>query len=94
MSLSIFLIFNREVLPSHLDIADLRSLRAETCGLAGDGEERGHPQRHSPRHVLHVHPEADPGHDDDEDGGDVGLDQVEPDAPVQLELGGQAAVVS
>ena len=34
-------------------------------------EEGGDAERNPPRHVLHVHPEADPGHDDDEDGGDV-----------------------
>ena len=44
--------------------------------------------------MLHVHPEGDPGHDDKEDGGYVGLDQVEPDTSVQVELGSQAAVVA
>ena len=44
--------------------------------------------------MLHVHPEADPGHDHDEDGGDVGLNQVEPDAPIQVELGCQTTVIS
>ena len=78
----------------YLDVADLRSLGAETCWLAGDGEEGGDPQSHPARDVLHVHPEADPGHDHDEDGGDVALDQVEADTAVQLELGGQAAVVT
>ena len=29
------------------------------------------------RDVLHIHPEADPGHNHDEDGGDVALDQWE-----------------
>ena len=78
----------------YLDVRDLRRFRAETCRLAGDGEEGRHPQRHPARHVLHVHPEADPGHDDDEDGGDVGLDHVEPNATGQVELGHQTAVVS
>ena len=32
---------------SHLDVADLRGLRALAGGLAGDGEEGGHSQRHS-----------------------------------------------
>ena len=44
--------------------------------------------------MLHIHPEADPGHNHDEDGWDVALDQVEPNAAVKLELGGQTAVVT
>ena len=44
--------------------------------------------------MLNIHPEANPGHDHDEDGGHVALDQVEPDAAVQLEPGRQAAVVT
>ena len=44
--------------------------------------------------MLHVHPEADPGHNHDEDGGHVALDQVEADTAVQQELGSQAAVVT
>ena len=60
----------------HLDVADLGSLRAEARGLAGDGEEGGDAEGHPAGDVLHVHPEADPGDDDDEDGGDVGLDQM------------------
>ena len=43
--------------------------------------------------MLHVHPEADPGHDDDEDGGDVGLDQVEANTAMELKLSSQTAVV-
>ena len=43
--------------------------------------------------MLHVHPEADPGHDDDEDGGDVGLDQVEANTAMQPKLSSQTAVV-
>ena len=44
--------------------------------------------------MLHIHPEADPGHNHDEDGGHVALDQVEPNAAVKLELGSQTAVVT
>ena len=64
---------------------------AEHHGHGGDG---GYWQHWPAGHVLHVHPEADPGHDHDEDGGHVALDQVEADTAVQLELGGQAAVVT
>ena len=48
----------------------------------------------SHRDMLNIHPEADPGHDHDEDGGHVALDQVEPNAAVKPELGRQAAVVT
>ena len=78
----------------HLDVANLGGLRTEACRLAGDGEEGRHPQRHPARHVLHVHPEADPGHDHDEDGRNVGLDQVKPNTSVQLELCCQTTVVT
>ena len=46
------------------------------------------------RDVLHIHPEADPGHDHNEDGGHVALHQVETNATMKLELGRQAAVVT
>ena len=75
------------------NIFTLWRLRAEPCWLAGDGEESGDAQGHPARHVLHVHPEADPGHDDDEDGGDVGLDQVEANTAMQPKLSSQTAVV-
>ena len=77
----------------NLDVWDLWRLWAEARWLAGDGEEGGDAQGHPARHVLHVHPEADPGHDDDEDGGDVGLDQVEANTAMSLKLGCQTAVV-
>ena len=48
----------------------------------------------SHRDMLHIHPKADPGHNHDENGGHVALDQVEPDAAVKLELGSQTAVVT
>ena len=60
----------------------------------GHGDDGGYWQHWPAGHVLHVHPEADPGHNHDEDGGHVALDQVEADTAVQLELGGQAAVVT
>lgn len=44
--------------------------------------------------MLDVHPEGDPGDDDDEDGGDVGLDKVEPNTSLQLKPRSQAAVVT
>ena len=79
---------------SHLNIRNLWRLWAEPCWLAGDGEEGGHAQGHPPGHVLHIHPEGDPGHYHKEDGGDVGLHQVEPNASVKVELRCKAAVVS
>ena len=44
--------------------------------------------------MLDVHPEGHPGDDDDEDGGDVGLNQVEPNTSLQLKSRSQAAVVT
>ena len=48
----------------------------------------------SHRDMLNIHPEADPGHNHDEDGGHVALDQVEPNAAVKLKLCSQTAVVT
>ena len=60
-------------------------------GCGGDG---GYWHHWPAGHVLHVHPEADPGDDDDEDGGDVGLDQVKSNTSVQLKFSRQATVVT
>ena len=62
--------------------------------LARDAEERDDPECDSGGHAVHVHPEADPRDAHDESGGQVALDEVEPDGPVQVELRSQAAVVT
>ena len=59
---------------------------ALTRGLAWHCEEGGDAQGGPPGHRVHVHPEADPGDDDDQNGGDVGLDHVEPQGSLQVEL--------
>ena len=40
--------------------------------------------------ALWRYPEGDPGHDDDEDGGDVGGEEQEPRVPLHREHGRQA----
>ena len=44
--------------------------------------------------MLNIHPEADPGDNDNENGWDVGLDQVESNAAVKFELCCQTTVVT
>ena len=48
---------------------------------------------HSSRHMLNIHPKADPRNDHDEDGGNVGLHQMEANTPIQVELCSQTTVV-
>ncbi len=69
------------------------SLNCTWC-LAWYCEQRGDSQRGPSRHRVHVHPEGDPGDDDDEDGGQVRLDQVEAQRAAQVELGQQTTVVT
>lgn len=65
-----------------------------TRRLRSDGQQRGHPQRGPARHRVDVHPERYPGNDHDQHGGQITLHQVETDAPAQVELRHQAAVIS
>ena len=65
-----------------------------TWGFTGHCEKGGDAQGRSSGHRVDVHPEGDPGDDDDEDGGQVGLDHVKAQRPFQVQLGEQAAVVT
>ena len=47
--------------------------------LGGQGEEGGDPQGDPGRHRLGLYPEADPGHHDDQAGGDVGVEHEVPE---------------
>ena len=47
--------------------------------LSRDAEERDDPEGDPCGHAVDVHPEADPRDAHDEGGGQVALDQVEPD---------------
>merc|ERR1719378_207252 len=51
-------------------------------------------QSHSTRNVFHIHPEADPRDDDDENCWNVGLNKMETDAPIQVKFGSQTTIVS
>ncbi len=65
-----------------------------TWGFTRHGEKGGDPESRSSGHRVDVHPEGDPGDDDNEDGGQVGLDHVKAQRPFQVEFGKQAAVVA
>ena len=54
--------------------------------LGGHGEHGGDAQRHAGGCGVHVDPEGHPGQDDDEQRGDVHLDQVVAHLPLQVEL--------
>ena len=60
----------------YLDVGHGRQGLLTVGVLGGEGQERGHPQRDPGRDSLRLDPEADPGHDDDQAGGDVGVEQV------------------
>ena len=64
------------------------------CRFAWHCEECCHSQSRSSRHSIHVHPEGDPWDDHDQDGGDVGLDNVKAERPGQLEFCHQTAVIT
>ena len=44
--------------------------------------------------MFHIHPEADPRDDDDENCWNVGLNKMETDAPIQVKFGSQTTIVS
>ena len=44
--------------------------------LGGESQQGGHSQGDPGRNGLRLDPETDPGHDDDQTGGDVGVEQV------------------
>ena len=53
--------------------------------LGGESEEGGDSQGDPGRHRLGLDPEADPGHDDDQAGWDVGVEQVVAQPPLEHE---------
>ena len=53
--------------------------------LGGEGQEGGDPQRDPGGDSLRLDPEADPGHDDYQAGGDVGVEQVVAQPPLEHE---------
>ena len=63
-------------------------------GQLGHRQEGDYAQRDPPGDRLYVHPEGDPGHRHDEDRGEIVLDEVETDGPLEVELSHQTAVVT
>ena len=53
--------------------------------LGGEGEEGGDTQGDPGRYSLWLDPEGDPGHDDNEAGGEVGVEEVVAQPPLELE---------
>ena len=53
--------------------------------LRAESEQTGHPQRDSGWHRLWLDPEWDPGHDDDQTGGDVRVEEVVAQATLEHE---------
>ena len=53
--------------------------------LGGESEEAGDTQGDPGRNRLRLDPEADPGHDDYQAGGDVGVEQVVAQPPLEHE---------
>ena len=53
--------------------------------LGGQSEEAGDPQGDPGRYSLGLDPEADPGHDDDQTGRDVSVEQVVAQPPLEHE---------
>ena len=72
--------------PNDLPPAHLGQRGAGPRALGGHGEHGGDAQAHAGRCGVHVDPEGHPGQDDDEQRGDVHLDQVVAHLPLQVEL--------
>ena len=53
--------------------------------LGGESEEGGDPERDPGGDRLRLNPEADPGHDHDQTGGDIGVEQVVAQPPLEHE---------
>lgn len=54
--------------------------------LRGHGKHSGDAQCHSGRSRVHIDPKRHPGQDDDQEGGDVHLDQVVAHLALQVEF--------
>lgn len=54
--------------------------------MGGHGEHGGDTQRHPGRSSIHINPERHPGQDDNEERGNVHLDQVVSHLTLQMEF--------
>ena len=68
------------VVSADLDVGDRRQRLLTVGVLGGESEERGDAQGHPGRDSFRLDPETDPGHHDDETGGDVGVEHEVPGA--------------
>ena len=68
-----------------LDVGDRRQGLLAVGVLGGEGQQGGHAQGHAGGHGLGLDPETDPGHDDDQTGGDVGVEEVVAQPPLEHE---------
>lgn len=57
-----------------------------TRALGGHGEHGGDAEAYTGRGSIHIDPEGDPGQDDDEQAGDVHLNQIVTHLPFQVKL--------
>lgn len=79
--------------PEHAHFASLEAKCAPYLGqrcsgtraLRGHGEHCGDPQANASRCSIHIDPEGDPGQNDNQEAGDVHLDQVIAHLPLQVE---------
>ena len=69
----------------YLDVGDWWKRLLTVCVLRREGEQTGDPQGDPGGHGLGLDPERDPGHDDDQTGGDVGVEQVVAESTLEHE---------
>ena len=76
-----------------LHVGDWRQRALHGGELGGQGEQRGHTEHHTARHVLHRDPEAEEGDQHDQDRRQVHLDKVVAELAVEDEAGLHARMV-
>ena len=65
-----------------------------TGWLARNSKKSRHAERCPASDWVHVHPKGHPGDDDNQDGGNVGLDHVETERSLQIQLSKEAGIVA
>jgi hypothetical protein len=79
---------------TYLGVGDGREGGVDAGRLGGHGEEGGDAEGDPGRHCALVQPEADPRHDDQHAAGDVDLDQVVRELPLEQQVHLQATVLA
>lgn len=77
-----------------LRVGDGRQRRVDAGRLRGHRQQRGDPQRDARRHRALVQPERHPRHDHQHAAGDVDLDQVVTELPLEQQIHLQTAVLA